>query len=77
MLWLLGKQKIERLGIQPQLFFSESNAQIDQVFDALQNASIKTVELEIIFGRIYDHIGFNAIQAEWFSHLVIARLAFP
>ena len=76
-LWLLGKQEIERLGGQSQLFISQSDTQVEQVFDALQNASIKTVGPEIIFGRIYDHIGFNAIQEDLFRHLVIARLAFP
>lgn len=76
-LWLLGKQEIERLGSQPQLFISESDTKVEQVFTALQNASIKTVGPEIIFGKIYDHIGFNAIQEDLFRHLVIARLAFP
>ncbi len=76
-LWLLGKQEIERLGSQPQLFISQSDAQVEQVFAALQNASIKTVGPELIFGRIYNHIGFNAIQEDLFRHLVIARLAFP
>ena len=76
-LWLLGKQEIERLGSQSQLFISASDAQVEKVFDALQNASIKTVGPEIIFGKIYDHIGFNAIQEDLFRHLVIARLTFP
>lgn len=76
-LWLLGKQEIERIGSQSQLFVSQSDAQVEQVFDALQNASIKTVGPEIIFGEIYNHIGFNAIQEDLFRHLVIARLAFP
>jgi transposase len=31
----------------------------------------------LIFGRIYDYIGLNAIKEELFRHLVIARLAFP
>ena len=76
-LWLLGKQEVERLGSQPQLFISQSDAQVEQVFDALQNASIKTVGPEIIFGKIYDHIGFHTIKEDLFRHLVIARLAFP
>lgn len=32
---------------------------------------------ELIFGRIYDYIGFNAIGEKLFRRLVIARLAFP
>ncbi len=76
-LYFLGKQELERISIQPQLFVSENDTIIEQVFDALQNASIKTVGPEIIFGKIYDHIGFNSINEELFRHLVIARLAFP
>ncbi|MDR2691232.1 MAG: IS1634 family transposase, partial [Dysgonamonadaceae bacterium] len=32
---------------------------------------------ELIFGRIYDHIGFGSIKEKLFRHLVISRLAFP
>ena len=73
----LGKQEIERLSAQPNLFVSENDTLIEQLFDSLKNSSIKTVGPEIIFGKIYDHIGFGAIKEELFRHLVIARLAFP
>lgn len=76
-LFLLGKQEIERLKGQSKLFISENDGFVEQVFDALDNASIKTVGPEIIFGKIFDNIGFNDIQEELFRHLVIARLAFP
>jgi transposase len=32
---------------------------------------------EIIFGKIYDFIGFNQINEDMFRHLVISRMAFP
>lgn len=76
-LYFLAKQELERLSIQPKLFVSESDTIIEQAFDALQNASIRTVGPEIVFGRIYNHIGFNSINEDLFKHLVIARLAFP
>jgi len=72
-----AKQEIQRLSNQPQLFISESDTMVKQVFSALNNSSIRTVGPEIIFGKIYDHIGFNALQEDLFRHLVIARLAFP
>ena len=72
-----AKQQIERLNVQPKLFISESDTVIEQVFEALGNASVRTVGPEIIFGKIYDSIGFNKIKEELFRHLVIARLAFP
>lgn len=73
----LGKQEIERLSNQPKLFISENDTIVEQVFSALNNASIKTVGPEIIYGKIYNYIGFNALKEELFRHLVIARLAFP
>ncbi len=76
-LTFLAKQEIERLSTQPKLFVSQSDTMIEQVFESLGNASIKTVGPEIIFGKIYDSIGFNEIKEELFRHLVIARLAFP
>lgn len=73
----LAKQEIERISIQPKLFVSESDTLVEQVFSDLSNSSIRTIGPEIIFGKIYDSIGFNVIHEELFRHLVIARLAFP
>ena len=76
-LWYLGTQELERLQGQTKLFVSQTDTLIEQVFDNLQNTSIRTVGPEIIFGKIYDHIGFNSIGEDLFRHLVIARLSFP
>jgi transposase len=76
-LWYLGKQELERLSIQPKLFVSETDTIVDSIFETLSNASIKIVGPELIFGKIYDKIGFNKIDKELFRHLVISRLAFP
>ena len=73
----IGKQEIERLSCQPKLFVSETDTIVEQTFSILGNSSIQTVGPEIIFGKIFDHIGFNAVNEELFRHLVIARLAFP
>jgi transposase len=73
----LAKQEIERLTGQPQLFLSQTDAVIEQVFASLNNASIQTIGPEIIFGKIYDSLGFDAVKQDLFRHLVIARLAFP
>lgn len=72
-----AKQEIERLSVQSKLFVSENDLLVDQVFAALENTNIKTVGPEIIFGKIYDYIGFSAVDENLFRHLVIARLAFP
>jgi transposase len=73
----LGTQEIERLEAQSGLFISEKDTLIEQVFSTIGNSSIRTVGPELIFGNIYDSIGFNVLQEELFRHLVIARLAFP
>ncbi len=76
-LWFLGKQEIERLSAQSKIFISEQDTLVEQAMESLANASIRTVGPELIFGRIYDGIGFGAVKEDLFRHLVIARLAFP
>ncbi|HVK96697.1 MAG TPA: IS1634 family transposase [Flavisolibacter sp.] len=76
-LWYLGKQELERLNAQAQLFISQSDVVIDEAFHQLMNSSVRTVGPELIFGKIYDAIGFGVIKEELLRHLVIARLAFP
>lgn len=72
-----AKQEIEELSKQTTLFSFDNDCMIEQVFSTLQNSNIRTVGPEIIFGKIYDYIGFGAINQEMFRHLVLARLAFP
>lgn len=73
----LAKQFIRDTQKQNELFTSKDDLLADSLFEALSNASIRTLGPEIIFGKIYDHIGFNAIKEDMFRHLVIARIAFP
>lgn len=73
----IGKHEMEILSRQPQLFVSKNDLIVEQVFSSLENAGIRTVGPELIFGKIYDSIGFNKVNEELFRHLVISRLAFP
>jgi len=73
----LGKQQIERLSKQPELFVWENDLQTEQLLSNLSNASIRIVGPELIFGKLYDTIGFTTIGQELFRHLVIARIAYP
>lgn len=43
----------------------------------LSNETVRTIGPELIFGAVFDRIGFGAIRDELFRHLVIARLAYP
>ena len=72
-----GKQEIKRLCKQPELFVWENDLQIEQLFSNLSNASIRIIGPELIFGKLYDMIGFGAIENELFRHLVIARIVYP
>ena len=74
---IVARQEIERLQAQPKLFKSEQDELIEGAFSSLYNSSIRTVGPELVFGRIYDYIGFGRIGEELFRHLVISRLAFP
>ncbi len=75
---LIGKQEIEKLsGLQQKLFGFDKDEAVEQAFSILENSNIRTVDPELIFGKIYDYIGFNKIKEEMFHHLVISRLAFP
>lgn len=74
---LLGNQEIERLECQSKLFISEKDSAIDNIFSSLSNSSIQTIGPELIFGKIYDFIGFNQVEEDLFRHLVISRIAFP
>jgi len=76
-LWFIGQQEMERLSAQSKLFVSEKDTFVEQVMESLANANVRTVGPELIFGKIYDSIGFDQINADMFRHLVIARLTFP
>ncbi|MCF6183383.1 MAG: IS1634 family transposase, partial [Bacteroidales bacterium] len=76
-LWYLGKQEMKQLSLQPELFVSKTDTIVESIFSSLDNASIKVIGPELIFGKIYDKIGFGKIDEYLFRHLVIARLAFP
>jgi len=74
----LAREEMNHLsGNQLKFFGCESDEIIEQAFSLLDNSSIHTVGAELIFGKIYDYIGFNGIEEELFKHLVIARLSFP
>ena len=73
----IAEQEIDRLSKPASLFSSKDDDLIDKVISSLSNSNIRTVGPEIIFGKIFDHLGFSAIEEDFFRHLVISRLAFP
>jgi transposase len=72
-----ARYELEKMEQQVSLFVSDRDTQIEGYLQTLENIQIRTIGPELIFGKIYDAIGFNAIEEDLFRHLVIARLAFP
>ena len=50
---------------------------ISSFFKNSKSFRISVIGPELVFGRLFDHIGFNKIENELFRHLVITRLAYP
>lgn len=74
---LKAKQEIKRLEATPSLFVLDKDVLIASFLSDIENGQIRTIGPELVFGKIFDFIGFNAINDVLFRHLVIARLAFP
>jgi len=72
-----ANQEIKRLESTPSLFVLEKDVLITSFLSEVENAQIRTIGPELVFGKIFDYIGFNTITEDLFRHLVIARLAFP
>jgi len=75
----LGERFIARQNKQYNLFPKDQrdNAAVLDFVRALGNASIRTMGPELIFGRLFDEIGFDVIKEPLFKDIVVARLAYP
>jgi transposase len=75
----LGKQFILRSSRQYSLFPEDQhdNAMLLDFLQTIKNASIRTVGPELIFGRLFDEIGFGVIPEPLFRDIVVARLVYP
>jgi len=62
---------------QESLFISREDASIESFVESLSNAQIRVVGPELVFGKVYDAIGYSALGQQMFRHLVICRLAYP
>ena len=65
------------IGNQLKLFKAPEETAVENFLQGLSNSQIHTIGPELIFGTLFDRIGFNAIEEELFRHIVIARLAYP
>ena len=73
---LAGQWLCEQNG--PRLPFSyEQDDIISDFMSSLANSQVKVCGPELVYGSLYDQIGFNAIDDEMFRHLVVCRLYNP
>jgi hypothetical protein len=64
---------------QPWLLSVKSSEDlvVEKFVAGLAAAQIRTVGPELIFGALFDRIGFNVVKEELFRHVTIARLVYP
>lgn len=64
---------------QTSLFpvLSETDAAIENFLGKITNLHVHTIGPELIFGNLFNQIGFNVIKDNLFRHMVVARLAYP
>jgi transposase len=72
-----ARHELNKIKGQSSLFDSHDDLLIEGFLQTLTNSNISVIGPELVFGRIYDSIGFNQIREDLFRHLVIARLSFP
>jgi transposase len=72
-----AKQLIPSLQKQQSFnFLNEEDESILNFTKTLSNANIKAVGAELIFGALFDHIGFNIVKDQLFKDLVISRIIY-
>lgn len=67
----------EQKGPELDLFRSERDATIINFLSSLRNSQFQVIGPELIYGALYDRIGYSQIDNEMFRHLVITRLFNP
>lgn len=69
-----ARQEIQAIQCQQNLFIFEQDALIESFVSQLRNGQIRTVGPELVFGKVFDYVGYKSIKENLFRHLVIARL---
>lgn len=76
-LYSKAKNKIASLSKQPSLFVFEKDAVIESFLEGIANTQVRVVGPELVFGKIFDRVGFGEIKSKLFRHLVVTRLVYP
>ena len=76
-LYQRARQELKRIEGTTSLFVNRDDAKLESFISTLTNSQVQVIGPELIFGKIYDAIGFNQIESDLFRHLVITRLYQP
>ena len=76
-LYQRARQELQRIEGTSSLFVNRDDAMLESFISTLKNSQVQVIGPELIFGRIYDAIGFNKVESDLFRHLVITRLFHP
>ena len=69
-----AQQELQKLDGSSSLFVNRDDAKLESFISDLSNSQVQVIGPELIFGKIYDTIGFNQVESDLFRHLVITRL---
>lgn len=58
-----GKQRIKENEGQFTMFADQQDAVVESFLSELHNAQARTIGPELVFGKIYDHIGYGKIMS--------------
>lgn len=64
----------QKLGLK-ELDFAQTDLLLERFIQSIQQ--IKIVGIELLLGKLFDQIGFNAVKDELFRKIVLARLCYP
>ena len=67
----------EYQGLTNSLFAEDEELIFEEFLSGISNSHIRVIGPELIFGSLYDKIGYGNIREEMFRHLVITRLFHP
>jgi Transposase len=60
-----------------ELFCDEEESQYESILSSITNNQIQVIGPELIYGRLFDKVGYNRLEDTLFRHLVITRLYNP
>jgi len=68
---------IQQQGFVGELFADEDDVRLEDFLSTINNSEIQVIGPELIFGQLYDKIGYGEIKSDLFRHLVVSRLFSP